>query len=116
MINDLNFHLGTDWGSGSIIDDKHSGNGARYVSSNIARLIHQLRIGRKMTRIEMSESLGISLNHLYLIELGYRFPSVNLTLKIAETFNMNPFWIKRLWLRDHLNIIEQKMNHKLGLN
>lgn len=47
----------------------------------------ELRLYYNFTQEEIAENLGISRSHYALIETGYRNPSLDLSLKIAELFN-----------------------------
>jgi transcriptional regulator with XRE-family HTH domain len=72
-----------------------------------------MRTGRKLSRKTVAESLDIAPNYLYMIESGLRIPSINLTLKVGHYFDVNPEWLKSMWVRDFVSVVEAKLQEHI---
>ncbi len=72
-----------------------------------------MRKGRRLPRSRIADSLGVSANYLYMIESGLRLPSLDLTLRIGVYFGVNPEWLKLMWVRDCVNLIEAKLYEQI---
>src|SRR4030043_1895915 len=79
----------------------------------ISRWIHSMRTGRKLSRRTVAESLGIAPNYLYMLEVGLKVPSIKLTLQIGNYFGVNPEWLKEIWVRDFVSVIEARIREHI---
>jgi DNA-binding XRE family transcriptional regulator len=68
-----------------------------------------------MTLTKLAKDLRCSPNYIYLLEAGYKFPSLKFSIKIANKFQMNPRWIKTLWFRDYLLWTEARVGFRVGI-
>ncbi len=84
-------------------------------SVRIRRLVRQLRLGRGMSQSTLAKKLHVTPNYIWLLEHGYKFPSLKLALRLGKNFDFNPNWIKTLWFRDYLLWTETKVGCKIGL-
>ncbi len=72
-------------------------------------------MGHKMTLVSLAKNLHCSPNYLWLLEHGYKFPSLDFSLKLAKQFDFNPRWIKCLWFRDYLLWTEARVGFRVGI-
>jgi DNA-binding XRE family transcriptional regulator len=72
-----------------------------------------MRTGRKLSRKTVANAVGVSDDYIYKIESGLRVPSIDLTLKIGHYFDVNPEWLKSMWVRDFMTVIEARLSEHI---
>lgn len=68
--------------------------------NRISRTFKDSRLRHNLSQKEMSRKLAISENYLWMIEIGQRFPSLKLSITLAEVTEMNPYWVKSIWINE----------------
>ena len=55
----------------------------------IKNQLQKYRVWKNITQEDLSKKLGISVNHLRLIEVNYKYPKYQVRSKICKFFNVS---------------------------
>lgn len=72
-------------------------------------------MGRKITQKSLSINMGITENHLWMVENGLRLPSLRLFLRITKYFDIGSSYSKRVWLEDSVSRFSQETQSAIGI-
>jgi transcriptional regulator with XRE-family HTH domain len=82
----------------------------------VARLIRTIRITHNLSQQDLAEKLGVTRNHISYLESGQRLPSLKFLSTLADEFDYNIFWLKRVWVADKVSQMEENLKRLAELD
>lgn len=82
---------------------------------SLARIFHNLRIHRNLTRKSLAKKFGVTEDHIAAIESGSKFPSLKFCLFCGDLFGANPNWVKNKWVNESTSRFLDRIRKRLDL-
>jgi len=82
---------------------------------SLPHIFRKLRQNHNLTIRALADKFCVTQGYVSKIESGSMPPSLKYSLKCAEEFGINPYYVKNKWLREVIERFSERLKKRLGL-